>query len=360
MNTRKKNLLLSIGIILLASMPFILSACQDNSDQNNSETSSNGDDQEVSGKNNGEDTNRTVNNPDMEVTLLGTGGPQLFPDRAGYSTLVEAGDQKLLFDTGRGVMQRLYESKKDISDVTNVFYTHLHNDHTEGLPPLWMEGWLMHDRDEQMNVWGPEGTQHMIDGMRDMSKFNVDNRPDEQHDAEDLEVNVDEFEGEEEVYDQDGVTVTAFPVEHGDGNPAFGYRIDYKDRSVVLSGDTSYHDNVVEYGEGADLIVHNVVALSDEILDEKPEVKATLDKLTPPEDAAKVFEKAEPRMAIYSHMVVNDIPLKDMEDHIMESTREAGYDGPLEVGKDRTVIKIGDDIDVSSPVSKEGLGIEGN
>lgn len=353
MDIGNKNILLTLSIAVFI---LLLGACGQGTDSNtqgddNQETSNISTNQ----YDDDEAKDNKVENPDIEVTLLGTGGPQLFPDRVGYSTLVEAGGQKLLFDTGRGVLQRLYESDIDIEKVTDVFYTHLHDDHTEGLPPLWMRGWLMEGRSEPMHIRGPEGTQNMIDGMRKMNEFNIENRPDDEHDVANLEVNVDEFENgkEGEVYDQDGVTVAVFPVEHDDGNPAFGYRIDYNDRSVVLSGDTSYHENVVEYGKGADLIVHNIVAISDEALEEQPGLEEALNKLTPPEDAAKVFEETDPKLAVYSHIVMHGISLDEMEDYIIDETREAGYDGPLEMGEDRSVIKIGDDVEISHHEQKE-------
>ncbi|MFD2270185.1 MBL fold metallo-hydrolase [Undibacterium arcticum] len=90
---------------------------------------------------------------DMRVILLGTGGPEMSPNRFGYATLVEAGGQKLLFDAGRGVMQRIYESRVKVTSVTNVF-THLHNDHIEGLPSLWMTPWFLLGRTQPLQVWG--------------------------------------------------------------------------------------------------------------------------------------------------------------------------------------------------------------
>ena len=65
------------------------------------------------------------------------------------------------------------------------------------------------------------------------------------------------------IYDRESVTVTAFPVEHDYGNPAFGYRVDYGNYRVVLSGDTTFHENVITYGRGADLILHNVIIFSE-------------------------------------------------------------------------------------------------
>jgi ribonuclease BN (tRNA processing enzyme) len=76
--------------------------------------------------------------PVMKVTLLGTAGPEYFPDRLGISTLVEANGELLLFDVGRGANQRLYQSRINPKDIARIFPTHLHNDHFEGLPDLWM------------------------------------------------------------------------------------------------------------------------------------------------------------------------------------------------------------------------------
>ncbi|MGA8946125.1 MAG: MBL fold metallo-hydrolase, partial [Pseudolabrys sp.] len=102
----------------------------------------------------------------MEVTLVGTGGPEYFPDRLGISTLVEANGEMLLFDVGRGANQRLYQSRVNPKDISKIFLTHLHNDHFEGLPDLWMTPWFLLGRDHGFELWGPEGTAEMVQGMR--------------------------------------------------------------------------------------------------------------------------------------------------------------------------------------------------
>ena len=93
----------------------------------------------------------------IRVTLLGTGESEYFPDRLGISTLVEANGHKLLFDIGRGTNQRLYESRINPKDITHIFITHLHSDHIEGLPDLWMTPWFLLGRDHGFEVWGPDG-----------------------------------------------------------------------------------------------------------------------------------------------------------------------------------------------------------
>jgi ribonuclease Z len=77
------------------------------------------------------------------VTLLGTGTPRPIMERFGPSILVEAGAEVLLFDAGRGSLQRLEQVGIPYARLTGVFLTHLHSDHVVGLPDLWLSGWLV-------------------------------------------------------------------------------------------------------------------------------------------------------------------------------------------------------------------------
>ncbi|MFC3107644.1 MBL fold metallo-hydrolase [Undibacterium arcticum] len=284
---------------------------------------------------------------DMRVILLGTGGPEMSPNRFGYATLVEAGGQKLLFDAGRGVMQRIYESRVKVTSVTNVFFTHLHNDHIEGLPSLWMTPWFLLGRTQPLQVWGPPGTAKMIAGMQSMFAFDMEHRVNQFNKLENLVPVVKEI-SEGDIYNKDGVKVTAFPVLHGDGDPSFGYRISYKGKNVVLSGDTTYSPNVVKYGRNADLIVHNVIAMSEH-LTKAPEMGPILAKLTTPEQAARVFKETAPKMAVFSHIVKKELHGLHGDDVVMEMTRKAGYTGPLEMGYDRMIIEVGSSVRVFQP-----------
>ncbi len=290
---------------------------------------------------------------DMRVILLGTGGPELTPQRQGYATLVEAGVQALLFDAGRGVLQRLYESQVNVTTVTRVFISHLHNDHIEGLPSLWMTPWFLLGRDRPLEVWGPTGSAGMIAGMQAMFRFDMKHRVNPYNKAENLQVATVEIK-DGEIYRREGVRVTAFSVWHDDGNPAYGYRVDYGNRSVVLSGDTTYSDNVVKAGRGADLIVHNVIAMSER-LTKAPEMGPVLGKLTTPEQAARVFSESKPRMAVFSHIVKKELPGLHGDELILKRVRDAGYAGPLEMGYDRMVIEIGDSIRVLQPAVTDHL-----
>jgi ribonuclease Z len=295
---------------------------------------------------------------EVRVILVGTGGPEFSPTRQGYSILVEAGDQLFLFDAGRGVAQGLYHARINPKSISKIFFTHLHNDHIEGLPTLWITPWFLLARDHGLEVWGPPGTGRMIAGMRQMfsdveKRGNVNgfNKP-EYMDIAASEID-DGF-----VYDNKGVKITAFSVEHGDGNPALGYRIDAEGRTIVLSGDTVYHPHVVEQGRAADVIVHNVVAFSDRWMarpEMQKQMQSVLAKLASPDQAAKVFSETRPRLAAYSHVVKKDLSGDEGDGVILERTRAGGYLGPLVMGKDGMIIDVADVIRVIQPQTSTNL-----
>ena len=164
----------------------------------------------------------------MQVTLVGTGGPELTAERQGEATLVQVQGQTLLFDAGRGVLDGLYRARVAPGGVTRVFLTHLHSDHIEGLPGLWMTPWFLLGRTTPMEIWGPAGTRAMVDGMRQMYGHDVMARVNPTAKAEGLAVTVHEI-APGVVYDEGGVQVTAIAVEHADGDPAFAFA---RDRSM--------------------------------------------------------------------------------------------------------------------------------
>ena len=285
---------------------------------------------------------------DMVVTLVGTGGPEITADRAGISTLVEGEGQELLFDVGWGALDGLYKSRVMPQSVTHVFLTHLHSDHISGLPDLWMTPWFLLGRTAKLEVWGPVGTQAMIDGMRQMYAHDVEHRANAKFKREDLDIVVHEIQAGV-VYAQGGVTVTAVAVEHADGNPAFGYRVQAGEHAVFLTGDCTYGPELVTAAKGVDVVVSNVVAGTPE-LEGSAQWKPVMAKLMLPEQAARLFEETKPRLAVYSHFVKKGLPGAAGDAVIVKRTRDAGYKGPLLMGEDHTRIVVGKTVEVKRVV----------
>ena len=105
---------------------------------------------------------------DFRVTLLGTGVPIPSPHRFGPSTLVEAGDQKLLIDAGRGAAIRLYQLNVPMGRLDALLLTHYHSDHTSGIPDVWLTGWLTSHfgtRSKPFRVIGPPGARTLMENL---------------------------------------------------------------------------------------------------------------------------------------------------------------------------------------------------
>ncbi|MFZ1093686.1 MAG: MBL fold metallo-hydrolase [Xanthobacteraceae bacterium] len=280
----------------------------------------------------------------FRVVLLGSGVPDPSPTRFSASTLIEAGDQKLLIDVGRGATIRLYQLHIPLSKVDVVFFTHYHSDHTIGLPDLLLTGWLpppFARRTTPLHVIGPTGAKNLLSGLAAAYNADIKGREEEQHlPAEGVAANVEEFAQDGVVYNKGGVKVTAFTVEHGI-KPAVGYRIDYDSRSVVLSGDTNVNENVIKHGEVADLLIHEVFAIKQELLKE-PAFQKILSIHTTPSQAGTVFTRTHPKLAVYTHIAQFGTPAVSAPSigEIVNETRQT-YQGPLVVGEDLMTFDVG-------------------
>jgi len=250
----------------------------------------------------------TAVSPDaMVVTLLGTGSPVPRPDRYGMSTLVQAGGLNLVFDAGRGCTIRLNQAGVALGKVDALFITHFHSDHLNGLPDLWMTGYLSPSfgrRTQALDMYGPRGIGRMAATMRDTFGDDIRIRMDDEHVPEAYtHLASHEFTADGVVFERNGVTVTAFEVNHGPLiKPANGYRVDHRERSVLLSGDTRFDENLIAHGQGVDLLIHEVAVAPKPILNE-PYVQAILNHHTTPEEAGIVFTRTKPRLAVFSHIV---------------------------------------------------------
>jgi ribonuclease Z len=279
----------------------------------------------------------------LKVTLLGTGAPRPVMERFGPSILVEAGKEKLLFDCGRGATMRLYQLKAPFADLNALFLTHLHSDHIVGISDFYLTGWIL-GRSTPLRVWGPAGTADMMSHLEQAYQFDIHVRRDvdEMLPAQGVVVVAKDIE-QGMVYQNGGVKVTAFTVDHAPIKPAFGYRIDYGGHSVVLSGDTRYNENLIHFSQGADVLIHEVIdpeAFRGGNAVFNPELtKKVIAHHTTAEQAGTIFRQVKPRLAVYSHIVPPNAT------DLVAQTRKT-YSGPLEVGEDLMSIEIGDKIEV--------------
>ncbi|MDA1227331.1 MAG: MBL fold metallo-hydrolase [Chloroflexi bacterium] len=284
----------------------------------------------------------------MTVTLLGTGSPVPGIERFGMSTLIEAGGTKLLIDCGRGALQRLRQLALPLGTVDKLFLTHLHSDHLVGLPDLWLSAWVA-GRDTPLRVWGPQGTVNMMEHLAQAFQPDIMMRRDmdTRLPAAGIEFVAQDIQSSF-VFEESGFRLSTFDVEHIPEVPSFGFRVEYEGRSVVLSGDARQSENLVTHAQGADLLIHEVVApearraarsgrTTDFIVDQ------IVAHHTTPQQAGEVFSRVRPKLAVYSHIVG---PFGDATINEINIGTAETYDGPFVIGHDLMSIEVGEEVRV--------------
>jgi len=283
---------------------------------------------------------------EIRVTLLGTGDPRPVMEHFGPSILVEAADEKFIFDAGRGALQRLTQLGISFDQIDAVFFTHLHSDHIVGFPDLWLTGWLISRRERPLRVFGPAGTRQMLEHLTQAYSFDIAIRIADDGVAESgSQFEVVEVENGFE-WSYGDISVLAFDVDHRPIEPALGYRIDFAGRSVALSGDTRYSENLIEHAAGVDLIVHEVVGMTEEFMAARPGSERVYEHHTNARQAGEVFSRVGPELAVYSHLALYE---EYDADRLLSDTRQT-YDGRVIVGEDLMQFVVGDEVEVAEPV----------
>jgi ribonuclease Z len=192
-----------------------------------------------------------------------------------------------------------------------------------------------------LQMFGPQGTENMLLNLSEA--YQADSRITSAAGATTTHLVTQGV-----VYERNGVTVTAFEVDHAAGaTTAFGYRVDYAGRSLVMSGDTRPSENLVRFAQRADVLIHEVIAARPGVLRASERANQTLNAHTSPEDAGRLFDQVKPRLAVYTHvsLLAGPAARDALEAELLPRTRST-YVGSVEVGEDLMTIVIGERIDV--------------
>lgn len=287
----------------------------------------------------------------LHVGLCGAGAPMPSADRSGPCVAVVAGKRLIVIDAGTGGVRTLARMRLPPGKIERVLLTHFHSDHVDGLGEMMLQRWVGASNTAPLPIHGPAGVESVVDGFN--MAYTLDKGYRVAHHGPEY-VPPSGFggaatpfalgdNGEALVLDDSGLKIVAFKVEHAPIEPAVGYRITYKGRVAVISGDTKASQAVEAQAKDADLLVHE--ALSPKLVGligdaakagNQPKMAKImhdiLDYHTTPEEAAGIASRAKVKALLLYH-IVPPLPLSALEGPFLGEARKL-YSGPLYVGQD--------------------------
>jgi len=305
----------------------------------------------------------------LHLILCGTGTPLPDPDRAGPCTAVIAGGKFFLVDTGPGSWENVQLWRLPRARLSGVLLTHFHSDHIGELGEVITQSWIG-GRTQPLKIYGPPGIENVVGGFQQAYARDGDYRvahhgeaamprAGSQAIAQTIPVPADG--SNVVVFDQDGVRITAFAVDHRPVVPAFGYRVDYNGRSVVISGDTAKSANLAIHAKNADIIVHEALA-AHLIAQVVPRLKElgqdrlaklagdVIDYHATPVQAAETAKEAGARMLVLTHLVPS--PANAIVRRQFMAGVSDAWDGEVILGEDGMHFTLPKE---SSEISREDL-----
>jgi ribonuclease Z len=281
-------------------------------------------------------------NSKTQIILLGTGNPNPDPAHSGCSVAIVVDNTPYIVDFGPGVVRRAAAVSTEFGgpvkalnteNIKHAFLTHLHSDHTVGLPDLIFTPWVM-GRNEPLQLYGPEGTKEMADYILKAYRADIDYRLYGLEPANNIgwRVMTHEFE-QGMVYKDNNITVDAFAVNHGTWPNAYGFCITTADKKIVISGDCAPSENVIKYSKGADVLIHEVYYQKG--FEKKPLNWKSYHKShhTSTYELADIARQAKPNLVILYHILYWGATDQDLLAEIAEQ-----YAGKVIVGRDLMII----------------------
>tara|TARA_B100001113_G_scaffold72365_1_gene56017 strand:+ start:2536 stop:3450 length:915 start_codon:yes stop_codon:yes gene_type:complete len=276
----------------------------------------------------------------IKITILGSGTPRVNFDRFSQSILVEHKEDKFLFDTGRGALLRLHQSRILPNEISNIFFTHLHSDHILGFADILMTGWVYH-RNSPLNIFGPKGTKNFVHSTLQSYKEDVRVRSSEPEklDKKYLKSNItiinDGFK-----FEKNGLTIEAFSVEHEPFTHAFGFKIFNNKFCMIISGDTTYTDNIIKKAKNCDILIHEIAHASEHTLEKFPKAKGVISYHTNINQISKIINQVKPKLTVLNHVLLLDG--SSDEEILKKIKKNTNYD--VLIAKDLMTIDLKEEI----------------
>lgn len=277
-------------------------------------------------------------NAGSQVVLLGTGTPNAEPDRSGPAVAIVVNGAPYLVDCGPGVVRRAAAAAAKgikglaVARLDRLFVTHLHSDHTLGFPDLILTPWTL-GRTEPLEVFGPKGIADMTAHLLQAYREDIETRTAglEPSNRTGYKVDVHEI-APGEIYRDENVTVTAFAVSHSSWPQAFGFKFRTPDRTIVISGDTTPSEGIVQNCVGCDVLIHEVYSQKGFLSRPREWQKYHASSHTSSRELAQIASKTRPGLLVLYHQLLWGVTDEDLVREIRQT-----YAGKVVFGRDLDV-----------------------
>jgi len=293
----------------------------------------------------------------LHVAVCGAGSPMPDDKRGGPCTLIIAGQQLFVFDTGNTSARNINKMGFNTGNIDGIFLTHFHSDHIDGLGELLLQRWVSNSNEKPVTVYGPEGVETVVNGF--MQAYSLDRGYRVAHHGDAVlpqsgfGAMSKTFALQDDkatlVFEGKDTKIFSFSVSHAPIHPAVGYKVVYKDRSLVISGDTTPSAHVEREAKGADLLIHEAMSMNMMTLLQEGAHDAKRNKLeqlmkdittyhTSPLEAAQIAQKSQVTFLLLNH-IAPPLPLPGLVDVFLKGTADV-FKGKIQVAKDGDVLSL--------------------
>jgi len=282
-------------------------------------------------------TSNTFASDVINLTFLGTGTPRPNIDKLGPSILIKNSNQEILLDAGRGASIRLNQIGNNFSKVNNVYISHLHYDHIIGLADFWLTSALWQKK-KNINIYGPKGIKKFCQNIIKSYAEDLNYRY-KKNDY--TKLNCVSFNNLGMKAKHGEVNIEAFKNSHGHIDESYGFKIIFKNKTIVYSGDTSYSQNVIEAAKGCDILIHEVIASSKKLYNNNKKLRNIFKTHTDINQLIKILNITNPKLTILNHALLFGIN----ESMVLNRIKKE-YNGDIIFSKDLMSVDLGNEINV--------------
>ncbi|MBD3213861.1 MAG: MBL fold metallo-hydrolase [Candidatus Lokiarchaeota archaeon] len=293
----------------------------------------------------------------LHIFILGSGGPMNNDVRVASSIGIVGGEEFIIIDVGPGSYRNVDVLRLPAAHLNAIFLTHFHSDHIGDLGEANMLSWV-NGRDHPLEVYGPQGVERVVRGFETAYELDTGYRI-AHHGKEILarensrmigkRISIEKPNERVLCFDKHGLKVYAFEVDHSPVSPAMGYRIEFENNTVVITGDTIKTDNLIKHCQGADILFSE--AISYDMINNliKGAKRMNLERFVKilkdiqnyhmePVVAAELAKEANVKKLVIVH-ITPPLPNEKVESLYLRGVSDI-FNGEIILGKDRMKLRL--------------------